>query len=108
MEIWLTDAVVVDTGFVVDSLVGDALVVTMVLLVAATLLLMEADTTVGLVSVERLTVVLMGARVLVVMVVVVVVVSLAMVLVVAMVLLVVATSKCQNTIFYNVFNWVKL
>lgn len=107
MEIWLTDAVVVDTGFVVDSLVGDALVVTMVLLVAATLLLMEADTTVGLVSVERLTVVLMGARVLVVMVVV-VVVSLAMVLVVAMVLLVVATSKCQNTIFYNVFNWVKL
>ena len=107
MKIWLTDAVVVDTGFVVDSLVGDALVVTMVLLVAATLLLMEADTTVGLVSVERLTVVLMGARVLVVMVVV-VVVSLAMVLVVAMVLLVVATSKCQNTIFYNVFNWVKL
>jgi len=107
VEIWLTDAVVVDTGFVVDSLVGDALVVTMVLLVAATLLLMEADTTVGLVSVERLTVVLMGARVLVVMVVV-VVVSLAMVLVVAMVLLVVATSKCQNTIFYNVFNWVKL
>jgi len=107
VKIWLTDAVVVDTGFVVDSLVGDALVVTMVLLVAATLLLMEADTTVGLVSVERLTVVLMGARVLVVMVVV-VVVSLAMVLVVAMVLLVVATSKCQNTIFYNVFNWVKL